>query len=222
MKKTDKLPKPKKNFSLDKQIRGLQQGDIKGELRLYKKDPKSRDNEARRFLETNLKVTGPKDVYPGQLILFNYFNPKTKEDLEYYDAKPCTIFFGEFNSKEGKRVIGFNLHYYPPTIRYRVMDRIFEIYKNTYLTSWNESLGSEVSQFNYNILIRRLQEAGLDFGVRMYIPNLIGGIRAIPPKWWAKATFTEGRFKKSTMENIMKYWKQKLAGEDKKTKKKDK
>lgn len=222
-KKNQNTPKPKKNFSLDKQIRGLKQGSIEGELKLYKMDVMSRDKSARIFIESTIPQTGPKDIYPGQLIMFNYLNPQNKEELEYYDAKPCTIFFGEHDTKEGRRVIGFNIHYFPTKIRHIVMDKLFDIYKSSYLKSWDDPLDSDMPQFNYRILINKLQENGLEFGVRMYIPNLMGAIRAIPPKWWAKAIFTEGRFKKQTMSNIMNYWKKKLAeGLKKKNKKKTK
>ena len=152
--------------------------------------------------------------------MFDYFEPATKEDLEYYDAMPCTIFFGIANTKNGKRVIGFNIHYYPPRIRYQVMNRIFEIFKPLYLKSWNDPIKKEISYFNYKMLIEQLQKAKLDFGIRMYIPNLMASITPIPTKDWSKAVFTEGRFRKQTREAILKYWKDKADGIVKEKKKK--
>lgn len=223
-KNTSKSNKPPKTFQLIKQIRGVNQGNIEGEKQLYKANIMQRDKLVREAFDS-LDVMNNKTAVPGQLISFNYFEPKTKEDLEYYDAMPCTIFFGVFNTEQGRRVIGFNLHYYPPKIRFVLMDRIFDIYKPIYLKSWNKPLDAEVSFFNYKQLITQLHEAGLDFGVRMYIPNLMHKITPIPPSMYAKAVFTEGHFKKQTRQQILKYWRDKIDGKqspDKEPKKKGK
>jgi hypothetical protein len=148
--------------------------------------------------------------------MFNYFTPKTEEQLQYYDAMPCTIFFGIIKTKDGPRVIGFNIHYYPPRIRYQVMDRIFEIFKPLYLESWDKALQEEMPDFNYKMFIRQLQKAKLDFGIREYIPSLMHQIKPIPPMYWQKAVFTEGHFRKETREQILSYWKNKAIGIEKK------
>lgn len=214
-KKQTKSPKPPKDFQLIKAIRGKKQKNIEGEASLYKANVVRRDNTVRKFVDENVAITNAQPIYPGQLVMFNYFQPKTEEQLEYYDAMPCTIFFGIINTKEGKRVMGFNIHYYPPKIRFMVMDRIFDIFKPLYLESWDEPLKSEMSDFNYKMLIRQLQKAKLDFGIRLYIPQLMHKIEPIPPKYWQKAVFTEGRFKKRTREQILKFWRDKAAGIEK-------
>ena len=66
---------------------------------LYKKS--NRDAKARAMIDEykknqEKKMTSKNNITPGQLVLFKYLNPKTKEELEYYDASPCTIFFGIF------------------------------------------------------------------------------------------------------------------------------
>ena len=141
--------------------------------------------------------------------MFNYFNPKTEEDLEYYDAMPCTIFFGLVNTQQGRRYLGFNIHYYPPKLRYRVMNKIFEIYKPVYLKYFEEGLTKEIDAFDYEYLVSNLKKAKMDFGVRMYVPQLCGKPQVIPPKMWSTAVFTEGVFKKETRAKIMSYWKNK-------------
>lgn len=222
-KKQTKSPKPPKDFQLIKAIRGKKQKNIEGEASLYKANVVRRDNTVRKFVDENVEVTNAHPIFPGQLVMFNYFQPKTEEQLQYYDAMPCTIFFGIVNTNEGKRVMGFNIHYYPPKIRYMVMDRIFDIFKPLYLESWDSPLKSEMSDFNYKMLIRQLQKAKLDFGIRLYIPQLMHKIEPIPPKYWQKAVFTEGRFKKKTREQILKFWRDKAAGiENPKTKKETK
>ena len=195
--------KAPKDFKLIKAIRAEKD---------YKSNVVRRDKNVRRYIDENYNVKGSPSVMPGQLVMFNYFEPATKEELEYYDAMPCTIFFGVVKTKNGPRVIGFNIHYYPPRIRYQVMDRIFEIFRPMYEKTWNEPLKKEVSYFNYKMLIDQLTKAQLDFGIREYIPNLMASVTPVPPKAWSKAVFTEGRFKKRTREQIMKYWKNKSLG----------
>lgn len=203
-------PKPPHNFSLLEAIRGKKQKDIEGEPGLYKANIKRRDVKVRRFVDKELKQANKSEVFPGQLVMFNYFMPKTEPQLQYYDAMPCTIFFGIVKTKEGPRVLGFNLHYYPPKIRFQLMDRIFDIFKPFYIKNWTEPMSNEVSDFNYKMIMKQLEKANLDFGIRMYIPNLMHKIVPIPPKHWQKAVFTEGHFKKETREQILKYWKSKI------------
>ena len=216
MAKKQAPPKPNKDFQLIRQIRGKDQTNAPGEKFLYKANIQVRDRRVRKFVDENLQSKGKSTILPGQLIMFNYFEPKTKEELKYYDAMPCTIFFGIIQTVNGPRVIGFNLHYYPPRIRYELMDRIFDIYKPLYLKSWHDPLKQEMSYFNYKQLIQQLQKAKLDFGIRMYIPELMHKITPIPPSSYAKAVFTEGHFRKETREQILKYWKDKSMGIEKK------
>ena len=195
--------KPPKNYNLLKDIR---------QDELYKSNVIRRNKSARKIIEEKCTedVNKVNSILPGQLIMFNYFEPKTKEELEYYDAQPCTIFFGVFMTKEHeKRVMGFNIHYYPPRIRYQLMDRVFEIYKSSYTKQWSKPLKKEIPVFYPELFIYQLQKAKLDFGIRMYIPKLMNTITPIPSSMWHKAVFTEGAFKKRTREAILNYWKQK-------------
>lgn len=175
------------NIDRDKKVRKA--------IDLYKKSNKDR-------------LKSKNNITPGQLVLFKYINPKTKEELEYYDASPCTIFFGIFNSKEGKRVLGFNIHYFPPKIRFKIMDKIYKMYKPVYTKYFETGMPKELDAFDYKYLVDELQKHNLSFAVRMYIPNLIGDTTIIPPKMWADAMLTEGWFKKDTRAHIMKLFKQ--------------
>lgn len=139
----------------------------------------------------------------------NYFEPKTEEQLEYYDAMPCTIFFGRVKNKKGEpRVLGFNIHYYPPRIRFQILTRIMSIFEPFYRKMWDKTSPQDLSYFDYNMLLWQLQKAKLDFGVRMYIPDLIGKCYLVQPQYWSKAVLTEGKFKKRTRAAILNYWKQ--------------
>ncbi len=196
----EKLPQEAgPNYSLIKQI---------GKTPYYSKSPSDSDVNARKFITEHVGEGGAGRIVPGQLILFEYFEPATKEELEYYDASPCTIFFNVINTDKGKRVLGFNIHYYPPKMRYEIMNRIFEIYKPIYTKYFKSGAKSSVDAFDYKYLISALEKAGLEFGVRMYIPNLIGQVWKVPPQMWHVAVFTEGWFKKQTRSAILRYWNQ--------------
>lgn len=188
--------------------------DIKGSP-LYGKVGK--DEVARTWLEDNTKNISKNSILQGQLIMFNYLEPKTKEELEYYDAKPVTIFFNVVNTKQGKRVLGFNIHYYPPKMRYQIMNKIFEIYRGLFVKYFNTPNRSALDSFDYRILVQQLDRANLGFGVRMYIPELIGDPRIVPANKWQVAVFTEGHFKKKTRTQIMTFWSKWLKGDKKNT-----
>lgn len=181
----------------------------------YKTNVRRRDYRSRKYVANNYASKGRVSIMPGQLIMFNYFKPKTEEKLQYFDARPCTIFFGIVNTSEGVRVIGFNIHYYPPRIRFQLMNRIYEIFKPIYEKNFNYPLKNELDHFNYKMLISQLQKAKLDFGIREYIPNLMSTITPIPVAGWSKAVLTEGHFKKETREQILSYWKDKASGIEK-------
>lgn len=198
-----KANKAPKDFDMLKAIRAEKD---------YKSNVKRRDINSRKFIDENYDIKGKPAILPGQLIMFNYFEPATKEQLEYYDAMPCTIFFGVVKTKNGPRVIGFNIHYYPPRIRFQLMNRIYEIFKPEYSKHFNTPLSEEMSYFNYKMLISQLQKAKLDFGIREYIPNLMASIVPVPVSAWPKAVLTEGHFRKETRQQILNYWKNKSIG----------
>ena len=66
----NKGSKPKKDYSLIKDIRAQ---------KLIKANVEVRDKVARKYLTENYETKGPNAVLPGQLVMFNYFNPITKE-----------------------------------------------------------------------------------------------------------------------------------------------
>lgn len=174
---------------------------------LYKSKVSYRDTQSRKILENLCSAAKPTKLLEGNLYMFHYYTPKTAEELEYYDAMPCTIVFGRFKSQNGSRILGFNLHYYPPKIRYQVMNKVMDIYKSSYQNVWSTGFSRDLSQIEYQNLVRSLEKANLGFGVHMYIPSLITKSQLVPPSLWHLASFSEGRFRKATREVIMKYWK---------------
>lgn len=172
-------------------------------------NPDSRSNAAKKFIESELdgQTINKNGIHPGMLMTFQYNMPKTKDKLEYYDANPCVIFFGEIKTTEGKRVLGFNLHYYPPVLRYKLMDWIFDTFKSYFLKKWDSDKTQNIGGFSYPFITNALNKAKLDFGIREYIPQLMTNVKKVPPKYFQVAVFTEGQFMKETRQQILSYWK---------------
>lgn len=194
------VKEPDKSYSMIK--------DIKESWLYRRKSLGTKDDYARKFIEDSAQEMKPSDIQPGQLILFKYLNPKGREELEYYDASPCTIFFGIVNTNEGERLLGFNIHYYPPKMRYRIMNKIFELYKPVYVKYFDKPNTGRMDAFDYKFLIRELEKAKLTFGVRMYIPSKMTLPKVITTNMWKVAVFTEGWFKKKTRGQILGFWNQ--------------
>lgn len=62
----------------------------------------------------------------GRMYLF-YYDPKTKEDLPYYDRFPLIFPF----NKVDDGFYGINMHYLPHVLRARLMDALFTLANNT-------------------------------------------------------------------------------------------
>lgn len=65
-------------------------------------------------------------LYPGGLYLF-YYDPKFKESLPYYDTFPLVY---PYRMLKGG-FMGYNLHYLPPVMRFKVMGTLLNIQYST-------------------------------------------------------------------------------------------
>lgn len=203
----DKVPRklkkqgPGRGYNLYKEIK---------QEKWFKNSVEVRNDRSREFIESQCKTTAPdKSLIIGNMLYFDYFEPKLREELDYYDAKPVVLLFGRTMTKQGKRVVGFNIHYYPPTMRFNVLSKIVSLFKDNFLkkTWWNGQT-SDMNAMDYKFLLKQLEKAKLTFGVREYIPELMTHVRIIPPQYFSKVVFTEGAFKKRTWRMVMNYWKQ--------------
>ena len=146
-------------------------------------------------------------ILPGQFCLFGYKDPKLKDKLDYYDATPFGLSFGIMKTKEGNpRELLFNVHFYPPYARARVMNTVYEVYKTYYQKYFNNSPDQANTYINYKALMTMLKYQNLAFGLRMYIPVLRGKTYVLPTKLLPTAYFTEGHFNGATLAQIRKYW----------------
>jgi hypothetical protein len=110
------------------------------EAEAYRKGLTARTNESRAWFRKRIKELGNinrntllKDDYllaksrpsPGRMYMFVY-DPKHKETLPYYDAFPLILMVGP--AENG--FYGLNLHYLPPLIRAKLLDKLMETANN--------------------------------------------------------------------------------------------
>lgn len=171
-----------------------------------KKPLNMRSKMAYREITRTLKPT-KKYLLPGEMCVFSYASPKSVADLEYYDATPFVLFFGITRTEDGNiREIGFNLHYYPPFARKKILNTVYEVFKVYYNKYFNDQPHKANTFVNYNLLKRMLKQSKIKFGLRMYVPSLRGSTWTLPTKMIPIAAMTEGHFNGTTYQNIQRFW----------------
>ena len=151
-----------------------------------------------------------KYLLPGQISLFHYAEPKFKEELEYYDRTPLTLFFGITRTKDNViREIGLNLHYFPPFARARILNHTYEVFKPWFDKNFNDVTGKPSNFISYDRL-KYIMKSNLKiaFGIKMYIPVLRQATWVIPSRLLSTAFYTEGHFSKATLAQIYRFWRQ--------------
>lgn len=147
-------------------------------------------------------------LLPGQVVLFHYAEPKFKEELEFYDRTPLTLFLGIMRTKDGNiREVGLNLHYYPPFARARILNHTYEVFKPWFDKNFNEITGKPNTWISYDRL-KHLMKNNLKiaFGIKMYIPVLRQASWVIPSRLLSTAYFTEGHFNQATLAQVYHFW----------------
>jgi hypothetical protein len=176
---------------------------------LAKRPTSIRSKLAYKEILHNAKLT-KKYLLPGQVVLFHYAEPKYKEELEYYDKTPFTLFLGITRTNDGNiREVGLNLHYYPPFSRARILTHTYNVFKPYFDKNFNEVTGKPNTFISYDRL-KHLMKANLKiaFGIKMYIPVLRQASWLIPTRLLSTAIYTEGHFSKATLQQIFHFWRQ--------------
>jgi hypothetical protein len=156
-----------------------------------------------------LKIS-KKYILPGQMVLFNYQEPKFKEELEYYDRFPLIIALGITRTNDGViRELGLNLHYFPPHTRAKILIQTYNVFKPYFDKYFNEPSPKPNMFISYKKLKALMKRnAKIAFGIKMYIPVLRGATYVIPTRLFSTSFYTEGKFSKATLQQIFKFWRQ--------------
>ena len=176
---------------------------------LVRRPTNIRSKLAYKELIHNAKVT-KKYLLPGQVVLFHYAEPKFKEELEYFDRTPLTLFLGITRTNDGNiREVGLNLHYYPPFARARILTHTYQVFKPYFDKNFNEVTGKPNTFISYKRL-KHLMKSNLKigFGIKMYIPVLRQASWLLPTRLLSTAMYTEGHFSKATLQQIFHFWRQ--------------
>lgn len=186
-----------KRFNMDKAIANHP---------LSRKSTGLRSKLAYKEIMNEVKAS-PKYMLPGMFCVFGYKEPKLKDKLLYYDATPAVIFFGITRTKENTiRELGFNLHYFPPFARAKIIALVYKVFKQYYNKYFNEVPDRQNSYVDYNTLKAMLDKYGIGFGIRMYIPVLRGKTYITPTRLIPTLAYTEGHFNGATLGQIQRYW----------------
>lgn len=155
----------------------------------------------------NLKPTS-KYLLPGQIVVFEYLEPKYKEELEYYDRTPCTIFLGIVRTNEGViREVGLNLHYFPPFARAKILNQTYLVFKPYFEKYFNDPSSKPNTFISWSALKNIMKtNTHLAFGIKMYIPVLRSASYVLPTRLLSTAFYTEGHFSKATLAQIFTFW----------------
>ena len=195
-------------YSLD-EIRDFDMGDAIDENSLSYKSGHVRSKLAYKFIMENQNITA-KYLLPGQICMFSYNDPKTKDELEYWDKTPLTLFFGAFRTKNGDiREIGLNLHYYPPFTRRKILVKVYETFKSYFQKCFNHPQHKPNMFMDYKTLKHLIgRDSKIAFGVKEYVPMLRGITYVIPTKMLPIAFYTEGHFSRATIMQVQQFWRQ--------------
>ena len=129
----------------------------------------------------------------GGLYYF-YYDPKTKDTLDYYDVFPMVIPL----KKESDGFIGMNLHYLPLNYRLNFMDQLMSY------ASYNDADEPMRLRITYNILSASKRFKAMQPCIKKYLYHHIESkIVAVQPNEWDVAVFLPvHQFKKATAKKV--------------------
>lgn len=176
---------------------------------LAKRPTNIRSKLAYKEILSNLKPT-KRYLLPGQMVVFEYLEPKYKEDLEYYDKTPFVLFLGITRTKDDTiREIGLNLHYFPPFTRARILKQTYTAFAPYFKKYFNDPSQKPNTVISYEALKKIMKSnSKIAFGIKMYIPVLRSKSYVLPTKYLSTAFYTEGHFSKATLAQIFRFWRQ--------------
>ena len=143
--------------------------------------------------ENTFKMIDTKSI--GSMVMFSY-DPKNKTTLPYYDTFPLIFVVGL--TKGGFQ--GINLHYLPPVLRARLMDKLYSISNDR---KYNDNTKLNIS---YQLLKSTSKFKYFQPCFKMYLWGHVGSnfLKIQPKMWDAALMLPTARFMKSTTDKIWK------------------
>lgn len=131
-------------------------------------------------------------LMPGQLYLF-YYDPKYKDTLPYYDTFPLLYPY----AKTPDGFIGYNLHYLPPILRFKVMGTLLGIERS------NNNAQKKLA-YSYGVLNSRDLQKYYEPCIRRYLREHVRSnfLRIPYEDWLSAAVMPTERFVKSSSAKV--------------------
>ena len=135
-----------------------------------------------------------KQVIPGNLYLY-YYDPKTKDNLPYYDTFPLVY---PYRRVEGG-FMGYNLHYLPPILRFKVMATLLNIQISG--TTQEKKIAYSYGVLNANEVNKYYEPC-----IRRYLKShVMSSFLKIPVEDWLSASLIPSeRFVKASSSKVWK------------------
>ena len=124
-----------------------------------------------------------------------FYDPKFKKELPYYDTFPLVIVIGP---KGSNGFLGLNMHYLPPVLRAKLMDRLYETLNNKKFDSTTKL------KINYELLNGAVRFRYFEPCVKHYLfEHVQSRFLKIEPKFWDAALMlpTE-KFAKASTDRV--------------------
>ena len=154
--------------------------------------------ESTRWLATNLSkiqseirsenynrkkawVFAPGNLLSGSMLFFGY-DPKTKNDLNFWDSFPLIILL----KKTGRSLLGLNLHYLSPMLRARLMNSFLKFVDDpNYYENPNATF-----KLTYSLLKQTQSLAAFRACIKRYkLANIVTPVNLIPANEWKYTVF---------------------------------
>lgn len=137
-------------------------------------------DESNNKKSTRVQVDRDPNFQSGKIYVFKY-DAKCKTTLDYWDKHPIVLCIGMINTDKGKLMVGLNISWYPPAARKYMVEKIRQLYKNSYDKNTKSKPLNAKEQGPVILDLYQLKVAldqfGLSFALRQYIPA-----RVISPK----------------------------------------
>jgi len=137
--------------------------------------------------------------------MFTYFyDPKYKQVMPYYDNFPCVMIIETY----GNSFLGLNMHYLPPRLRIRLLDKLFEYTNND---DFDETTRIRIT---WNILNSVTQLRASRAAVKKYLTaNIKGSALEVDPKYWDIVSFLPtAQFSKASVLDVYRDSREKING----------
>lgn len=123
--------------------------------------------------DKNVELT-PKPFKPGMIYVFDYKNPKYKEDLEWWDKRPVVLALYPLDSYTD---CGINLNLLPVKFKETLLDKFYQVFhaqidNTTKGIKREDAMKQRALAFRYENIKGYLDKFGFGFAVRRYKNNL--------------------------------------------------